>query len=111
MKNKFIILFVLILWPTPLKPQTRAPDHPEFMQFQPAGTANLVNPSTGTFSYQIPLFIIGGYPMNLTYQSGIQMEDVSTMVGLGWSFNPGCVVRTLRGLPDDFDGDILVKEF
>ncbi len=112
MKNKIILSFVLLFLFTELYSQTGGPGQPEFMQFQQAGTENLVNPATGTFSYQIPLFTIGGYPMNLAYQSGIQMEDVASMVGLGWNLNAGSIVRTLRGLPDDFNGDdIIIKEF
>lgn len=111
MKNKIIISFALIVLSSGLNAQTGGPGQPEFMQFQQAGTSDLVNPSSGAFSYQIPLFTIGGYPMNLTYQSGIQMEDVASMVGLGWGLNPGSIVRTLRGLPDDFNGDIIIKEF
>ena len=110
-KNKLILSFILMVLSIGLKAQTGGPGQPEFMQFQQAGTSNLVNPSTGTFSYQIPLFTIGGYPMNLTYQSGIQMEDVSSMVGLGWNLNAGSIVRTLRGLPDDFNGDTITKEY
>jgi len=94
-KNKIIISFVLIVLSSGLYAQTGGPGQPEFMQFQQAGTSNLVNPSSGSFSYQIPLFTIGGYPMNLTYQSGIQMEDVASMVGLGWNLNSGSIVRTL----------------
>ena len=111
MRNKIIISFALMLLAYGVKAQTGGPGQPEFMQFQQAGTSNLVNPSSGSFSYQIPLFTIGGYPMNLTYQSGIQMEDVASMVGLGWNLNAGSIVRTLRGLPDDFDGDIIVKDY
>jgi hypothetical protein len=110
-KNKIISSFALIVLSSGLYAQTGGPGQPEFMQFQQAGTSNLVNPSSGSFSYQIPLFTIGGYPMNLTYQSGIQMEDVASMVGLGWNLNAGSIVRTLRGLPDDFDGDNIIKEF
>jgi len=110
-RNKIIISFVLITMITAVKAQTGGPGQPEFMQFQQSGTSNLVNPSSGSFSYQIHLFTIGGYPMNLTYQAGIQMEDVATSVGLGWGLNAGCVVRTLRGMPDDFKGDIITKKF
>jgi len=111
MKNKIIITFCLLLMSVGLHAQTGGPGQPEFMQFQQAGTSDLVNPSSGSFSYQIPLFTIGGYPMNLTYQSGIQMEDVSSMVGMGWNLNAGSVVRTLRGIPDDFNKDIIKKKY
>ena len=111
MKNNIRVLFALMLLAYGVKAQTGGPGQPEFMQFQQAGASNLVNPSSGSFSYQIPLFTIGGYPMNLTYQSGIQMEDVASMVGLGWNLNAGSIVRTLRGLPDDFNGDPITKEY
>lgn len=111
MKNKGLFTIIYICFAILANAQTGGPGQPEFMQFQQADTEGLVNPSTGIFAYQIPLFSIGGYPMNLTYQAGIQMEDVATMVGLGWNLNAGSIVRTLRGLPDDFDGDIVTKEF
>jgi len=111
MKNRFLLCIICLCISSMANAQTGGPGQPEFMQFQQAGTEGLVNPSTGTFAYQIPLFTIGGYPMNLTYQAGIQMEDVATMVGLGWNLNAGSIVRTLRGLPDDFNGDIIKKEF
>jgi len=33
------------------------------------------------------------------------MDQEATWVGLGWSMNHGAITRTMRGLPDDFDGD------
>jgi len=109
---KKILVWFLMIFSVYVKIYAQSgPGQPEFMQFQQAGISNLVDPSTGTFSYQIPLFKIGGYPMNLTYQSGIQMEDVASMVGLGWNLNAGCITRNLRGLPDDFNGDKITKEF
>ncbi|NCA84330.1 MAG: hypothetical protein EOM83_02005 [Clostridia bacterium] len=111
MKKINLFIVALLIVTTSLSAQTGGPGQPEFMQFEQAGTSDMVSPSTGSFSYQIPLFTIGGYPMNLTYQAGIRMEDVSTMVGLGWNLNAGTIVRSLRGLPDDFSGDIITKEF
>jgi hypothetical protein len=109
--KKLPLLLIAILLRGPLSAQTGGPGQPEFMQFQQAGTSDLVNPASGTFSYQIHLFSIGGYPMNLTYQSGVLMEDVASMVGLGWNCNAGAIVRTLRDLPDDFSGDVIVKQY
>jgi hypothetical protein len=111
MENKISFIIFLSLLYINIIAQTGGPGQPEFSQFQQAGTSNLVNPATGSFSYQIPLFKVGGYPMNLTYQSGIQMEDVASMVGLGWNLNAGSIVRNLRGLPDDFNNDKVIKEF
>lgn len=110
MKSKIIISVYLLFLCTGIKAQTGGPGQPEFMQFQQAGTNDMVNPSSGTFSYQIPLFTIGDYPMNLTYHSGIQMEDVSSMVGLGWNLNPGSIVITSRGTHDYFKGDSIKRE-
>jgi hypothetical protein len=39
------------------------------------------------------------------------MEEVASMVGLGWNLNAGAINRNLRGLPDDFNGDEVVKDF
>ncbi len=111
MKKTLLTFSAFFAFALSVFPQTGGPGQPEFMQFQQAGTADLVNPASGTFSYQIPLFTIGGYPMNLTYQSGILMEDVASMAGLGWNVNAGSIVRTKRFLPDDFDGDLVIKEY
>jgi hypothetical protein len=87
------------------------PTSPESGSFKPVGTDNLVNLFTGDFSYSIPLLDVGGYPVNLFYNSGIRMEDEASWVGLGWNINPGSVNRNLRGVPDDFNGnDILEQE-
>ena len=90
--------------------QTGGPGQPEFMQFKPATATDLVNPSNGSFSYNIPLFDVGGYPVNLSYQSGIGMEDVASVVGLGWNVNVGAVTHSMRGLPDDFKGENVTRK-
>ncbi|MBK8968391.1 MAG: hypothetical protein IPM36_17345 [Lewinellaceae bacterium] len=90
---------------------TGGPSQPEVESFTPAGVNELVDPATGTFSYNIPLLDVGGYPVNLGYQSEIGMEQEASVVGLGWNLNPGVISRNLRGLPDDFDGDEVKKEF
>ncbi len=106
MKKNCIAVICSLLLCSLMYGQTGGPGQPEFMQFKQAGTTNLVNPATGIFNYQVPLFSIGGYPINLSYQSGVQMTDVPSMVGLGWNLNAGSIVRTLRGLPDDFNGEV-----
>ncbi|MFT3981139.1 MAG: PA14 domain-containing protein [Ferruginibacter sp.] len=80
------------------------PSQPEMTAFKPAGADNLVSPFTGDFSYNIPLLDVGGYPVNMFYNSGITMEQEASWVGLGWGINPGTITRNMRGLPDDFDG-------
>ncbi len=73
--------------------------------FQSVNTNNRVDLFTGDFSYNIPLLDVGGYPVNIHYQSGITMDQESSWVGLGWNINPGTITRNMRGLPDDFKGD------
>ncbi len=84
------------------------PTAPEASTFTSAGTTNMVNLATGDFSYNIPLMDVGGYPVNLNYDSQVGVNDEASWVGLGWSLNAGSVNRSVRGLPDDFrDVDIL----
>ncbi|BDD12890.1 hypothetical protein FUAX_53220 (plasmid) [Fulvitalea axinellae] len=87
---------------------TSGPSQPEVQAFQPYGTNDMVNLFTGDFSYNIPLFELpgpdGGYPFNLSYSAGIGMDQEASWVGLGWNLNPGTITRTVRGVPDEFDG-------
>lgn len=80
------------------------PSQPEMQSFQPVNNNNMVDLFTGDFSYNIPLLDVGGYPVNLHYQSGITMDQEASWVGLGWNINPGTISRSVRGLPDDFSG-------
>jgi hypothetical protein len=83
---------------------TTGPVQPETQSFQSVNSNNLVDPFTGDFSYNIPLLDVGGYPVNLHYQSGVTMDQEASWVGLGWTINPGAISRNMRGLPDDFQG-------
>lgn len=65
----------------------------------------MVDLFTGDFSYNIPLMDVGGYPLNISYSSGISMDQEASWVGLGWNINPGTITRNLRGVPDDFNGN------
>ncbi|MBN2833711.1 MAG: hypothetical protein JXR48_01965 [Candidatus Delongbacteria bacterium] len=87
------------------------PSQPEVQSFEPVGTTDMVNLFTGDFTYNIPLIDVGGYPINISYNSGITADQEASWVGLGWNINPGVINRGLRGLPDDFAGDEIVKEF
>lgn len=69
----------------------------------------MVDPFTGDFSYNIPLMDVEGYPINIAYNSGVTMDQEASWVGLGWNLNMGAIVRSMRGLPDDFDGDLVTK--
>ncbi|WNJ21549.1 hypothetical protein [Pontibacter sp. G13] len=94
---------------------TGGPSSPEFSSFEPVGTSNMVDLSTGDFTYNIPLMDVEGYPINISYHSGITMDQEATVVGLGWTLNTGSLNRNKRGLADDFDGsaadpDIIERE-
>ncbi|HEX6431193.1 MAG TPA: hypothetical protein VF008_26065 [Niastella sp.] len=38
------------------------------------------------------------------------MEQEASWVGLGWNINPGSVSRNMRGVPDDFNGEDILKQ-
>ncbi|MBV4358904.1 hypothetical protein [Pinibacter aurantiacus] len=110
-RQKLIAAFFLAVFTvqfmTPLSAYalTSGPTQPEMQKFEPAGTNDLVDLFTGDFKYNIPLMDVGGYPINMSYQSGTGPEDEASWVGAGWSLNPGSMNRTMRGLPDDFSGE------
>ncbi|MBL4704500.1 MAG: hypothetical protein JKY54_08260, partial [Flavobacteriales bacterium] len=70
-------------------------------------SGEMVNISTGDFSYSIPLLQVGSYPINLSYNADVSMEQSASSVGLGWNISTGAINRTVRGLPDDFNGDLV----
>ncbi|MBL0913774.1 MAG: hypothetical protein IBJ09_15515 [Bacteroidia bacterium] len=102
-------LVVQTVQPLALQALTSGPTQPEVQGFQPIGLTEMVDPFTGDFSYNIPLMEIGGYPLNLSYQSGISMDQEASWAGLGWNLHTGAITRQLRGLPDDFSGDVVTE--
>lgn len=114
---KFIALFFAlemlldVCLPTVALALTTGPSQPEVQSFEPVGTSEMVNLFSGDFNYNIPLLDAGGYPINISYHSGIGMDQEASWVGLGWNINPGAITRSMRSLPDDFNGDLVKKEF
>lgn len=93
---------------------TGGPSQPEVSGFTPIGTTEMVDVFSGDFNYNIPLLDVGGYPVNMSYASGVSMDQEASWVGLGWNLNVGAITRNMRTLPDEFDGskgDIVQKEF
>lgn len=105
-----IQLFISTIQPSNLFALTGGPSQPEFTAFTPIGTSDMVNLSSGNFNYNIPVMDVGGYPLNLAYDSGITMDQEASWVGLGWNLNVGQINRQVRGLPDDFKGDEMIYE-
>lgn len=84
---------------------TAGPTAPEATSFEPVDTTDIVNLATGDLAYNIPLLEVpgpsGGYPLSLSYHAGIQPNEEASWVGLGWTLNPGAIVRNVNGFADD----------
>lgn len=100
-----IQLIVQLMQPVQLWALTGGPSQPEFNSFTPIGTSDMVDLSSGDFNYNIPIMDVGGYPLNLAYNSGVTLDQEASWVGLGWNLNVGQIARQVRGIPDDFKGD------
>lgn len=116
-RKRIISFFLLITFvsevvtPTATFALTGGPSQPEVQAFTPVSTAEMVDLGSGDFKYNIPLMDVGGYPLNVAYSSGIGMDDEASWAGLGWNLNVGAINRNMRGLPDDFNGEVIEKEF
>jgi hypothetical protein len=87
------------------------PDQPEVQSFSPIGVSDMVDPFSGDFSYNIPLMDVDGYPINIAYSAGVTVDQEASWVGLGWNLNPGVVNRSMRGVPDEYNGtETITKE-
>jgi hypothetical protein len=106
-----ISLINQVVFPTVSYALTGGPSQPEVESFTPVGVSEMVDNFTGDFSYNIPLMDVGGYPLNIHYKSNPTMDQEASWVGLGWNLNPGSISRELRGVPDDFRGDKIIKKF
>jgi hypothetical protein len=105
-----IMILLETLQPMQMYALTSGPTQPEFNSFTPIGTSDMVDLASGDFNYNIPIMDVGGYPINLAYNSGITMDQEASWVGLGWNLNVGQIERQVRGLPDDFRGDEMLYE-
>lgn len=99
-----------IIFPATASALTGGPSTPEVQSFEPIGTSDMVDIFSGDFKYNIPLMEVDGYPVNISYSGGVNMDQEASWVGLGWNLNPGVINRSMRGIPDDFQGDEVVKE-
>jgi hypothetical protein len=102
-----LMLFIEMTQPMKLYALTSGPKQPEFTSFTPISTSDMVSLTSGDFNYNIPIMDVGGYPINLAYDSGVTMDQEASWVGLGWNLNVGQITRQVRGLPDDFRGDVV----
>lgn len=115
-RTRFIAVFMAvnilaeIVSPSVALALTTGPSQPEVQSFEPVNTSEMVDLFSGDFKYNIPLMDVGGYPLNINYNSGVGMDQEASWVGLGWNLNVGAITRNMRGLPDDFNGDDQIKK-
>jgi hypothetical protein len=65
-----------------------------------------VNKATGEMGFSLPLAVVQGNnghhaPINLNYQAGIGLRQISSNIGLGFSSLPGAISRQVVITPDD----------
>lgn len=105
-----MMMIIEITQPLYIYALTEGPSQPEFNSFTPIGTSDMVDLTSGDFNYNIPIMDVGGYPINLSYNSGVTMDQEASWVGLGWNLDVGQINRNVRGLPDDFKGDVITTD-
>ncbi|HEX5167649.1 MAG TPA: hypothetical protein VFW11_00645, partial [Cyclobacteriaceae bacterium] len=106
-----LIVFVQSLFaPAISNALTTGPHQPEYIAFTDPGSTDLVDLITGDFSFNLPLLDIpgpeGGFSLPLSYSAGINTDQESSWVGLGWSLNAGSITRTVNEFPDDANGEL-----
>ncbi|MBN4081585.1 hypothetical protein JYU23_00485 [bacterium AH-315-C07] len=106
------LMLVQSLIPFASYASSKSPHAPEFSNFEPVGTDNMVDLFTGDFKYNLPLIEIpgpngSGYALSLSYHNAGPEQEAS-WVGYGWTLNPGAINRNKRGFPDDWK-DVGVK--
>ncbi len=109
-KVLFLSLAYQLFLPNYVYALTAGPTTPEVQSFEPIGTTDMVDMFTGDFTYNIPLMDVEGFPINISYHAGSGIEQEASWVGLGWNINPGEINRSVRGLPDDFNGETIEKK-
>ena len=104
------LFFSGMIRPNQLLALTGGPSTPESSAPSKLTSSGMVDPFTGNLDYNVPLMKVGDYPLSLSYNADISMDQESTWVGLGWTLNPGSISRSVRGLPDDFKGNDKIKK-
>ena len=85
--------------------QQTGPTNPDFYGFEPVDATDMVNVMTGDLTYTQPLLMVpgpaGGYPVTISYTSGVGVKQEATWVGMGWRLTPGGIHRRTNGVADD----------
>lgn len=112
--RSFIFLIIVVfetIYPSVALAVADGPGQAEFEGYEDFDATDMVNLSTGDFCYNVPLLNVpspeGGFQMPLAYHAGIETDEESSWVGLGWSLNPGVITRNVSTYPDDFNGEVV----
>jgi len=112
---KNLFLMVTLFFSTNIFSQSQGPVAPEAASFEPIDATDMVNLSSGDFTYVLPILNVpspeGGYPIALAYHAGIAMDQESTWTGLGWNLNAGAINRSVNGYPDDYNSALINEYF
>jgi YD repeat-containing protein len=92
---------------------TSGPNLPEYTNFESVETTDLVNLSTGNFTWSLPVMTVPGpglgFPIVLNYHANNGQKDEASWVGLGWNVQAGSITRQVNGIADDFK-DVTIIE-
>ncbi|MCF3109425.1 RHS repeat protein [Niabella sp. CC-SYL272] len=115
MKTRIFFLMLLLSLEAAAQDEVQLANLPKVVPASPTA-ANLgmykqedVSYYTGTPNINIPLFAINtghlNLPISLSYHAnGIKVEEMSSIVGLGWNLNAGgSITRSINGSDDLFD--------
>src|SRR4029078_1671892 len=91
----WFVMIIEMISPLTAFALTGGPSQPEVQSFEPVGTSEMVDPFSGDFTYNIPLLKVGDYPINISYKSGVTMDQEASWVGLGWNINAGVINRSM----------------
>src|SRR5687767_2613398 len=109
--KSFAVFFIIEMIASTIAPTiswalTAGPTAPEASSFEPVDTSEMVDLTTGDMVYNLPLLEVpgpgGSYPISISYHAGINPSADASWVGLGWNINPGAILRSASGYPDDW---------
>tara|TARA_R110002051_G_scaffold2660_1_gene14300 strand:+ start:40798 stop:45828 length:5031 start_codon:yes stop_codon:yes gene_type:complete len=112
---KIGLVFFLFSYTSFVYSQSQGPVAPEAASFEPIDATDMVNLSTGSLTYVLPIINVpspeGGYPLAIAYHASIAMDQESTWTGLGWNLNAGAINRSVNGYPDDYNSALINEYF
>lgn len=108
-----IAALFLAAWSGQALALTSGPNLPEYTNFESVEATDLVNLSSGAFTWTLPVMTVPGpglgFPIVLSYHANSNQKDEASWVGLGWNIQAGSITRQVNNLPDDFK-DVTINE-